>query len=90
VQVHPAALPLDLIDLAFAVWLTTVPGPAAFGADANTPLIDAIDFNQARTHWQTGDRKLMGAWGDDLLVGPTTFKDLKMRYDAGCTPTLRS
>jgi hypothetical protein len=50
--------------------LATLTGPAAFGADANTPLVDAIDFQQTRTHWHTGRRIHRGAPGDDLLVGP--------------------
>jgi hypothetical protein len=61
----------------FAQWLATVTGPVAFGADANTPLIDAIDFQQSRTHWHTGDRKLKGASGDDLLVGPAKIHGLE-------------
>ena len=67
----------------FAQWLARVPGPGAFGADANTPLVDAIDFSQVRTHWHTGDRKLKGAWGDDLLVGPAKIHGSRMRCDAG-------
>lgn len=61
----------------FTQWLAMVTGPAAFGADANTPLVDAIDFSQARTHWHTGDRKLKGASGDDLLVGPAKVHRLE-------------
>jgi hypothetical protein len=61
----------------FARWLATLRGPAAFGADANTPLIDAIDFQQTRTHWHTGRRILRGAPGDDLLVGPAKLHRLE-------------
>jgi hypothetical protein len=41
-----------------------------FGADANTPLVDALDFARTRTHWQTGGAHLHGEPGDDLLFGP--------------------
>jgi hypothetical protein len=37
---------------------------------ANTPLIDAFDFTKTRTPWHTGDRRLHGEPGDDLLFGP--------------------
>jgi len=56
--------------VAFASWLVTQSGPVLFGADANTPLIDAIDFARTRTHWHSGLRKLRGEPGDDLLFGP--------------------
>jgi hypothetical protein len=32
------------IQLVFAAWLASQAGPLLFGADANTPLIDAFDF----------------------------------------------
>jgi endonuclease/exonuclease/phosphatase family metal-dependent hydrolase len=54
----------------FADWLRTVTAPALLGIDANTPKVDAIDLADTRTHWHTGDRKLHGEPGDDLLVGP--------------------
>jgi hypothetical protein len=47
-----------------------------FGADANTPLIDAFDFANTRTHWHTGNRHLHGEPGDDLLFGPGKVHDL--------------
>ncbi|MGI5324863.1 hypothetical protein [Actinomadura nitritigenes] len=53
-----------------ASWLATQAGPILFGADANTPLVDAIDFADTRTHWHTGDRHLQGEPGDDRLWGP--------------------
>ena len=53
----------------FASWLSSQNGPLLFGADANTPLIDAFDFANTRTHWHTGSRKLRGEPGDDLLFG---------------------
>jgi hypothetical protein len=56
--------------VAFASWLNGHLGPVVFGADANTPLIDALDFASTRTHWHTGDRHLKGEPGDDLLFGP--------------------
>lgn len=63
--------------VAFASWLSTQNGPVLFGADANTPLIDAPDFNNTRTHWHTGSRKLQGEPGDDLLFGPNKKHDLE-------------
>jgi len=54
----------------FARWLTHRTGPILFGADANTPVVDAHDFANTRTHWHTGLRKLLGEPGDDLLFGP--------------------
>jgi hypothetical protein len=41
------------------------------------PLVDAIDFQQTRTHWHTGRRILRGAPGDDLLVGPAKLHPLE-------------
>jgi endonuclease/exonuclease/phosphatase (EEP) superfamily protein YafD len=65
--------------VAFASWLCTQSGPLLFGADANTPKIDALDFASTRTHWRTGRRRLRGEPGDDLLFGPGKVHDL---YDA--------
>jgi hypothetical protein len=51
--------------------------PLLFGADANTPLIDALDFANSRTHWYTGhNRRLEGEPGDDCLFGPCKVHDL--------------
>jgi hypothetical protein len=55
----------------FASWLQSHDGPVVLGADANTPLVDAADFAQTRTHWHTGGRNLHGEPGDDLLLGPS-------------------
>jgi hypothetical protein len=44
-------------------------GSLLFGADANTPLIDECDFANTRTHWYTGNKRLNGEPGDDLLCG---------------------
>jgi hypothetical protein len=63
--------------VAFARWLPTQNGPLLFGADANTPLIDAFDFADTRTHWHTGARRLRGEPGDDLLFGPDKKHDLR-------------
>jgi endonuclease/exonuclease/phosphatase family metal-dependent hydrolase len=63
--------------VAFAYWLSSQNGPLLFGADANTPLIDAFDFANTRTHWHTGDRRLHGERGDDLLFGPDKKHDLR-------------
>lgn len=63
--------------VAFANWLSTQTGPFLFGADANTPKIDALDFANTSTHWPTGRRELQGKPGDDILFGPDTKHDLK-------------
>jgi exonuclease III len=63
--------------VAFAFWLSTQNGPLLFGADANTPLIDAPDFVKTRTHWHTGRLRLLGEPGDDLLFGPGKVHDLE-------------
>ena len=63
--------------VAFASWLSTRNGPMLFGADANTPLIDAPDFANTRTHWHTGDPRLLGEPGDDLLFGHKKGHDLE-------------
>lgn len=55
----------------FTRWLNRVRGPVLFGADANTPDVDAIDFADTLTHWRTGRKALMGSPGDDVLFGPT-------------------
>jgi exonuclease III len=62
--------------VAFASWLSTQNVPLLFGADANTPLIDALDFADTRTHWHTGHRKLQNEPGDDRLFGPGKVHDL--------------
>ena len=54
----------------FTDWLLRQPGSGLLGADANTPAVDAIDFEETRTHWDTGRRILKGAPGDDVLWGP--------------------
>jgi hypothetical protein len=56
--------------VAFASWLSRQNEPLLFGADANTPKVDAVDFAKTRTHWHTGYRRLHGESGDDLLFGP--------------------
>jgi endonuclease/exonuclease/phosphatase family metal-dependent hydrolase len=62
--------------VAFAAWLSAQKGFLLFGADANTPLIDAIDLADTRTHWHTGDSRLRGEHGDDRLFGPGKVHDL--------------
>jgi hypothetical protein len=62
--------------VAFASWLSIQDGPLLFGADANTPVVDAFDFANTRTHWHTGNKKLHGEPGDDLLFGPGKKHDL--------------
>ncbi len=56
--------------VAVASWLSAQDGPLLFGADANTPVIDALDFAATQTHWHTGIPRLHGEPGDDLLFGP--------------------
>lgn len=63
--------------VAFAAWLSKQNDPLLFGADANTPLIDAVDFSNTRTHWHTGDRRLHGERGDDVLFGPRKLHALE-------------
>jgi endonuclease/exonuclease/phosphatase family metal-dependent hydrolase len=63
--------------VALASWLATHRGPVLLGADANTPLIDAVDFANTRTHWHTGDRHLHGEPGDDLMFGPAKIHPLE-------------
>jgi endonuclease/exonuclease/phosphatase family metal-dependent hydrolase len=63
--------------VAFASWLTAHVGPVVLGADANTPLIDAPDFADTRTHWHTSGRNLHGEQGDDLLFGPGRIHPLE-------------
>jgi hypothetical protein len=63
--------------VAFARWLSAQKGPVLLGADANTPLIDAVDFAATRTHWHTGSRHLNGEPGDDLLFGPGKIHPLE-------------
>ena len=62
--------------VAFARWLSTQNVPLLFGADSNTPFIDALDFAYTRTHWHTGDRHLQGERGDDILFDPWKMHDL--------------
>jgi endonuclease/exonuclease/phosphatase (EEP) superfamily protein YafD len=62
--------------VAFANWLATLTDPVILGADANTPLIDAPDFDAVRTRWHSGSRRLNGAPGDDLLWAPRKIHGL--------------
>ncbi|WP_090934448.1 hypothetical protein [Nonomuraea jiangxiensis] len=73
--------------VAFAAWLATQSGPLLFGADANTPLVDALQFADTRTHWHTGDWHLHGEPGDDRLFGPGKvhpLDDALRRWLRGC------
>lgn len=62
--------------VAFARLLATLDSPVLFGADANTPELDAISFTDTRTHWHSGKRILGGEPGDDLLFGPRKIHGL--------------
>lgn len=59
-----------------ANWLRQTKKPVWFGIDANTPKIDHPNFDKTVTHWHTGDRKLKGESGDDLLVASSKIHDL--------------
>jgi hypothetical protein len=74
--------------VAFASWLSKQNEPLLFGADANTPKVDALDFANTRTHWHTGDKRLCGEPGDDLLFGPDKMHDLNdaLRRWLACHP----
>jgi hypothetical protein len=52
-----------------AEWLRGLNGPTIIGGDFNTPKVDHPDFDATRTHWHSGDAKLKGNPGDDLLIG---------------------
>ncbi len=62
--------------VAIATWLRDVEKPVWFGIDANTPTIDHPNFDKTRTHWHTGDKRLKGEQGDDLLVASSNIHDL--------------
>lgn len=53
------------------------------GADANTPLIDAVDLAETRTHCRSSSRRLNGEPGDELLFGPGKIHPLEDRLRAG-------
>jgi hypothetical protein len=63
--------------VAFARRLSAQQGPVPMGADANTPLVDAVDFAETRTHCRSGSRRLNGEPGDDLLFGPGKIHPLE-------------
>jgi len=60
-----------------AQWLASVEGPVVLGGDFNTPKLDPPDQRDIRTHWHSGDKKLKGLPGDDLLVGPEPIHGLR-------------
>ena len=66
-----------------ARWLAAQHGPVLLGADANTPLIDAADFANARTHWYCGDRRLNGEPGDDCSLAQARFTRSRTVSGAG-------
>jgi hypothetical protein len=63
--------------VSFSDWLSGRNGPAILGADANTPAVDGLDFEQTRTHWHTGLRRLKGGRGDDVLWGQAKVHHLR-------------
>jgi hypothetical protein len=60
-----------------ARWLSAQQGPVLLGADANTPKVDAVDFAATRTWWHSGDPRLDGEPGEDLLFGPGRIHPLE-------------
>jgi len=60
-----------------AQWLASMEGPVILGGDFNTPKLDPPDQSDIRTHWHSGDKKLDGLPGDDLLVGPKPIHGLQ-------------
>jgi exonuclease III len=63
--------------VAFARFLEGIQGPVLFGADLNTPKVDAVDFSAVKTWWDTGTPKLHGQWGEDKLAGPRKIHNLE-------------
>ena len=60
-----------------AQWLASIDGAVLLAGDFNTPKVDHPNASKVRTHWHTGDRKLRGATGDDVLVGPNEIHSLR-------------
>ena len=58
-------------------WLSAQQGPVLLGADANTPKVDAVDFAATRRWWHSGDPRLNGEPGEDLLFGPGKIHPLE-------------
>jgi len=72
---HKLKKPAQAVQL--AQWLASVEGPVILGGDFNTPKLDPPDQSDIRTHWHSGDKKLKGLPGDDLLVGPEPIHGLR-------------
>ena len=72
---HKLKKPAQAVQL--ARWLASVQGPVVLGGDFNTPKVDPPDRGGIRTHWHSGDDKLKGLPGDDLLVGPEPVHGLR-------------
>ena len=72
---HKLKKPAQAVQL--ARWLASVQGPVVLGGDFNTPKVDPPDRGGIRTHWHSGDKKLKGLPGDDLLVGPEPIHGLR-------------
>ena len=72
---HKLKKPAQAVQL--ARWLASVQGPVVLGGDFNTPKVDPPDRGGIRTHWHSGDDKLNGLPGDDLLVGPEPVHGLR-------------
>ena len=72
---HKSKKPAQAVQL--ARWLASVQGPVVLGGDFNTPKADPPYRRGIRTHWHSGDDKLNGLPGDDLLVGPEPVHGLR-------------
>lgn len=68
--------------VAFARRLSAQQGPVPMGADANTPLIDAVDFAETRPHCRSSSRRLNGEPGDEMHFGPGKIHPLEDRLRA--------
>ncbi|SDL14645.1 hypothetical protein [Tessaracoccus oleiagri] len=66
--------------LALLEWVNAVQGPLILGADAHAPKVDHPDPDLVRTYCHTGDRRLHGARGDDVMFGGRPEHQLSDAY----------
>ncbi len=66
--------------LALLDWVNAVQGPLILGADAHAPKVDHPDPELVRTYSHTGDRRLHGARGDDVMFGGRPEHQLSDAY----------